>query len=501
MSVVTEKKPLIIQIPGERTPNELPLSASAVGYDFVEGNYIYYSTGSDSWVTAPEMDPIYWQSDTAGSIFTTGSISISGSNPDAVLELEAPVSKILAPSGSLILSASTGIYVSGSFFASGVISATLGLSGSLTKLTDGTPYLLAGTNVTLSTGSNGAVTINAPVAGSSSSKYVVYVAKDGSDSSVSGSVNSPFLTIQAAINYIETNRPSIFANTAHVVIKVGPGVYGGDVTITKPYISIEGHAWNRNTKNTQINGLVNVSNTTNPGGGVSNTTISFTGLQISPPSSASAPVITYGGTGQPTLVLDSIYGTANGNNTYVLFVSKSGADGTASRLKINDCIFTTDTAATTYPTVQISNVYTVFEGCTIDYSVTRSGGCALDIKNVSVEYNRGYINSNAISSSVIIITGSISQPFVLGSSAVTISGTNSSNGINLTAGSYLISNNNGYGIPSGSRNFVISGSATSYITSGFDSIIDTRVLLVDTYSRRRATMVQLPSSASFVVVP
>ena len=161
MSNVTEKKPLLIQIAGEITPNVLPVTASAVGYDFVQGNYIYYSTGSDSWITAPEMDPIYWQSDTAGSIFTTGSISISGSNPDAVLELEAPVSKILAPSGSLVLSSSTGIYVSGSFFASGVISATLGLSGSLTKLTDGTSYIIAGSGVTVASSSNGAITISA----------------------------------------------------------------------------------------------------------------------------------------------------------------------------------------------------------------------------------------------------------------------------------------------------------------------------------------------------
>ena len=50
---ITEKKPLLIRIPGEITPNELPVSASAVGYDFVEGNYLIYSTGSDSWVTAP----------------------------------------------------------------------------------------------------------------------------------------------------------------------------------------------------------------------------------------------------------------------------------------------------------------------------------------------------------------------------------------------------------------------------------------------------------------
>ncbi len=66
---ITEKKPLIIQIPGERSPNELPMTASAVGYDFVQGNYIYYATGSDSWETAPEMKPIYWQSDAPGHIY------------------------------------------------------------------------------------------------------------------------------------------------------------------------------------------------------------------------------------------------------------------------------------------------------------------------------------------------------------------------------------------------------------------------------------------------
>jgi hypothetical protein len=125
MSVITEKKPLIIQIPGERTPNELPLSASAVGYDFVEGNYIIYSTGSDSWVTAPEMKPIYWQSDVPGNIFTTGSIYVSGS-----------------------------------------VAAKLGFSGSLTKLTDGTSYIIGGNGISVASASNGAITIAASTAAS-----------------------------------------------------------------------------------------------------------------------------------------------------------------------------------------------------------------------------------------------------------------------------------------------------------------------------------------------
>jgi hypothetical protein len=120
---ITEKKPLIIQIPGEITPNELPVSASAVGYDFIQGNYLIYATGSDSWVTAPPNTAgiqEYWQSTVNNNIFTTGSIN-----------------------------------------GSSTITATTGFSGSLTKLTDGSDYLIAGTNIQLSTGSNGAITIAA----------------------------------------------------------------------------------------------------------------------------------------------------------------------------------------------------------------------------------------------------------------------------------------------------------------------------------------------------
>jgi len=126
---ITEKKPLLIRIPGEITPNELPVSASAVGYDFVQGNYLIYATGSDSWVTAPPNTAgiqEYWQSTVNNNIFTTGSIAVTGS-------------------------------INGS----STITATTGFSGSLTTLTDGSPYLIAGNNVSLTTGSNGAVTVNA----------------------------------------------------------------------------------------------------------------------------------------------------------------------------------------------------------------------------------------------------------------------------------------------------------------------------------------------------
>ena len=47
----------------------------------------------------------------------------------------------------------------GNLYSSGIVTASLGLSGSLTRLTDGTSYLKAGDNVTITSASNGSVTI------------------------------------------------------------------------------------------------------------------------------------------------------------------------------------------------------------------------------------------------------------------------------------------------------------------------------------------------------
>jgi len=54
-----------------------------------------------------------------------------------------------------------------SLVSSGTSIFNMGLSGSLTRLHDGSPYLIAGEGVNISTGSNGAITISATVTGSS----------------------------------------------------------------------------------------------------------------------------------------------------------------------------------------------------------------------------------------------------------------------------------------------------------------------------------------------
>lgn len=57
--------------------------------------------------------------------------------------------------------------VNGNLFSTGVVTASLGLSGSLTRLTDGRSYLVAGSNITITSSSNGQVTVAAAGGGGS----------------------------------------------------------------------------------------------------------------------------------------------------------------------------------------------------------------------------------------------------------------------------------------------------------------------------------------------
>ena len=63
-----------------------------------------------------------------------------------------------------IVATLTGSQFSGNVGITGSLGATLGLSGSLTRLTDGSSYLVAGNNVTITSQSNGQITISSAAA-------------------------------------------------------------------------------------------------------------------------------------------------------------------------------------------------------------------------------------------------------------------------------------------------------------------------------------------------
>jgi hypothetical protein len=108
---------------------------------------------------------------------------------------------------------------SGSFEVTGTVRSTLGFSGSLTQLTDGRSYLVAGTNVTITSASDGQVTINSTGGGGGGDQFW--------GSSVSGSI---FTTGSVSIGDYGTNK-SLRVNGMNLT------PYSGSQTITGSTIS------------------------------------------------------------------------------------------------------------------------------------------------------------------------------------------------------------------------------------------------------------------------
>jgi hypothetical protein len=104
----------------------------------VTGSVIFANTTHNDFPTFPGADVVFFVSGSIGDQFDKKSVF----GGDLVI------------SGSLTIPANV-IEVTGS------IEATLGFSGSLTQLTDGTSYLIAGQNVTIVSQSNGSITISA----------------------------------------------------------------------------------------------------------------------------------------------------------------------------------------------------------------------------------------------------------------------------------------------------------------------------------------------------
>jgi len=145
--------------------------------------------------------PTFWLSTTATSIYTTGSVAIKGDlvGVDSAADIGSDVFFFVSGSktgsglnnkkavfgGDVVMSGS--LEVSGDQVEiTGSLRVTNGISGSLTKLTDGTSYLIAGPNITINTGSNGAVQITGSAGGLGGSGTNTYLAKFTPDGSTLG---------------------------------------------------------------------------------------------------------------------------------------------------------------------------------------------------------------------------------------------------------------------------------------------------------------------------
>jgi hypothetical protein len=117
----------------------------------------------------------------------------------------------------------------------GVTKFTQGLSGSLTRLTDGTSYLVAGTNITIATGSNGAVTISTSgggdVTGPGSSTDTAIARFNG----LTGKIiqNTTGVTIDGSNNVVTSGSFSVKDGTGNQVVSISnSGVISGSSNIT-----------------------------------------------------------------------------------------------------------------------------------------------------------------------------------------------------------------------------------------------------------------------------
>jgi len=126
------------------------LSSHAEGYLTVaSGSYShaggYYTIASGSYQTVVGKAN---KRNNASSLFVVG----NGSN-------DADVNR-----SDVLRVEQNSLQVTGSILGSGIISAATGFSGSLTRLNDDTSYIIAGSNITVTSASSGAITITSPPA-------------------------------------------------------------------------------------------------------------------------------------------------------------------------------------------------------------------------------------------------------------------------------------------------------------------------------------------------
>jgi hypothetical protein len=356
----------------------------------------------------------------AGEQVTTASVSFAGNEGLTYTPLSIGEDTFHFVSGA-IGRKNDASYVGTSVFggdlvSSGAIVAELGLSGSLTQLEDGTPYLVQGANITITSESNGAVTITG--------------AAGGAGGAVSGTFNEP-----AAGEQVTTGSVSLAGNKGltYGAISVGEdtfffvsgtidgkgdaaaatvSTFGGDVVVSGTLTAETGISGSLTKLEDGTSYLVEGSNVTITSGANGSVTIASTG----------------GGAGSSfweSNLNDSIYVTGSvimaGSSGFV----EPGDVGTDAYNYISGTFGDKDTAT---PGVTVINGDTVISGAIYGGYATPVGGNLLDLTSDLVEVHaadsgEAGLDTSFLVSGTIDSAGSSTRGTAVFTGDVVISGT------------------------------------------------------------------------------
>ena len=341
----------------------------------------------------------FFDSTTAGSVYTTGSFAFRGQELiDSPSDIGTDVFFFVSGSTGNISNQKSlfggDVVVSGSLFAegdrlemTGTILATLGFSGSLTKLTDGTSYLVAGTNITITSQSNGSVMIS----------NTFQQVDDFFDSTTAGSIfstgsvafkgqesiDSPSDKGADVFFYVSGSAGSQGTSTMGTALFGGDLVVSGGILLTGDLLEVTGTiaatqgisgsltrltdgtsylvAGSNITIVSQSNGSVRISSA---GGGSSSLTLQFlagTMTSTAPSSSMESMGMDYINTsslpGSPTYTFSAILATTAGTTAYMDLYDYNGIFG-GTPGPISGSVLTGSSQSYTYLTADVTTAMT-----------------------------------------------------------------------------------------------------------------------------------------------
>jgi hypothetical protein len=272
--------------------------------------------------------------------------------------------------------------------------------------------------------------------------YEVHVSKNGVDLGSTGKPYQPFLTLAAAVSYVEAT----FTNGEPIVIRIHPGSYSEAITITRPRTYLTGVQ----STTTVVSNISSVTFApTVVDGGVYNSSFSLENLLLTGHSSTSS-VVTMAGSVEYSLHIRNCYIFTSNAGQKCFSVTNNSA--TKPRLYVNELLSNNTLSLAT--NFDLSNCVAQLKNLTI-YS-----GSATSLKLAST--------ASALCGFMLIETSGVlaidlgATTLTLATSSITASGTNAS-GVLVAAGGTFTTIQNFYNVSAG-NGYAINGSAGGIVT-------------------------------------